>query len=476
MAAGFRLGLDLGTSSLKAVIVDEAGGEVAAGAAAYPTVSAHPGQAEQDPAAWAEALVRAVADALLALGPERAGEVKAIGVTGQLPTLVCLSAQGKVVGPAITWCDTRAEDWVSERLDSERRRALYEATGMPIDGRYLAPMFRVHFSETAEVAHIVSAKDYLCYLLTGRLITDPSTASGYAVYDINQSSWSEDLCAFWGLDPRLLPEIGAPDSCAGGLREDWAARLGLAAGLPVAVGCADSVAGAYALCGYEEGMVSVVMGSSTIIIAPSDHLCPDPKSRYLLTPYAQAGWFAREMDLLATGTGFSWLSNLLGHPANMIEAMALRAPPGADSLLFAPYLGEGEQGALWDSRLRGVVRGLKLAHGPAHIARAYFEGVLFEIRRCLDVLEEFGPVRGVTISGQFTHSPGLLLLGANALGRKLTLRDVSSPSAVGAALLTPGSPYGIAARPRTLIAPTEHQARYDEFYSAYLQIFPHQAR
>jgi len=167
------LGIDLGTSAVKVLALDERGVVQGTATAEFATLSELPGQAEQDPADWAAALARAaaaLAGSLESRGGPSLDSVVAIGVCGQLPTLVCLGAEG-VLGRAITWKDARADLWTSTALSDEERRAHYLQTGMPLDGRYLGPMFRCHFGDRADVATVFSAKDYLCYLLTGERVT-----------------------------------------------------------------------------------------------------------------------------------------------------------------------------------------------------------------------------------------------------------------------------------------------------------------
>ncbi len=438
MPRRLALGLDLGTSAAKLVALDAAGRIAASGTAEFATTSQLPGQAEQAPADWLRALAdaaaglrRELAAAARSSGPD---EFVAIGLAGQLPTLVCLGKDSPL-GPAITWKDARADTWATQLVDVAGRRRLYERTGMPIDGRYLAPMFRHHWHPRREEVHtLLSAKDYVGYALTGRRLTDPSTAAGYGTYGLEAAAFDATLCELWQLPPRLLPEVLPSSSIAGPLHAGGAALLGLTAGLPVTVGMADSVAGALALTGLVEGSVAVTTGSSTIILDAVHGLRLDPQSRYLLTPHAAAGWYGREMDLLATGTGYQWLSKLLGWSPGELDARAARSLPGAHGLIFAPYLATGEQGALWDPALRGVLQGLTLSHGADDIARAFLEGVGFETRRCLDVLAEHVAVREIVVAGHlFGHGTNLELF-ADVLDRPVRVCTAPSPAAVGAAL------------------------------------------
>jgi len=433
------LGLDLGTSAVKVVALgpnDEVMGE---GAAGFGTHGALPGQAEQQTSDWlraASGAMQALADNLKgALDPPWTERVAAIGLTGQLPTLVCLD-DTKALGPAITWKDGRADAWASSRVDAARRALMYARTGMPIDGRYLAPMLQYHFGrDLRKVRSILSAKDYLLSELTGLRLTEPSTAAGYGIYDLLERRFSEELADFWHLPHAVLPRIQGANTLAGPLSEAGATLLGLREGVPVSTGAADSVCASFAMAGLDERVVSISFGSSAVVIGAcaAPHL--DGTARYLLTPHVNDEWYGREMDLLATGTGYRWLSDLFSWPDGRIDDYAAHSVPGAHGLCFPPYLAGGEQGALWNPRLRAGIFGLSLAHSRADIARSFLEGVFFEIRRCIDVLAETAPIDSVMISGNLVNSPSSTQMLADILQRPVgTVRD-KSPAAVGAAML-----------------------------------------
>ena len=473
------LGIDLGTSAVKAIVLDAAGAVLADGTGRFPTVSREPGQAEQDPHEWLAAAAVAVSAIDATLGgslPRWRDRVAAIGLAGQLPTLVCVAGD-QPLGPAITWKDSRADAWASQTIAGAERRRLYERTGMPIDGRYLGPMFHYHWSARApEVELVLSAKDFLALALTGERVTDPSTAAGYACFDLATGEFSPELVERWRIPARALPSVRPSAAAAGALSEAGARLLGAPRGTPVAVGAADSVASAYAMADLAPGTVCVAMGSSTIILDAIRERRLDPSIRYLLTPHVEPGWYGREMDLLATGTGYAWLSALFGWADGALDAEALRSPPGARGLTFTPYLAGGEQGALWDPTLRGSIRGLGLAHSAQDIARGFLEGVNFEIRRCLEVLAESAPIDRVVVSGHTAGRPGYLQMLADVLAVPVQACAMPSTAALGAALGA-RSLAGLAevAAPRAVIATAEPgvaTGAYQQLYAAYLAKTP----
>lgn len=473
------LGIDLGTSAVKvaAVKLGESAELAAEGSADFPTDTALPNQAEQSPADWLRATrqaMQALGAKLCSLDPAWAEHVVAIGLTGQLPTLVCLGERGPLA-PAITWKDGRADSWAAARLGALRGEH-YARTGMPIDGRYLAPMFQFHFGGRAsEVRIVLSAKDYLLHALTGLSLTEPSTAAGYGVYDLNKQRFAGDLCAFWGLPERVLPQVRPANASAGTLSQSGAEILGLPAGIPVSTGAADSVSAAYAMAGLDERVISISFGSSAVILGTCATLLLDPKARYLVTPHVEPAWYGREMDLLSSGTGYRWLSSLFGWQDGGIDQHAAASPAGANGLFFAPYLAGGEQGALWNPRLRGAIFGLSLNHSHADFARAYLEGVFFEVKRCVEVLAESTPIESVRVGGKIVRFASSMQMLADILAIPVEEAGEGSPAAVGAALQSArlASAWTAAMcrvpRPVRTVAPVAPMVeRYRSLYTEYL--------
>jgi xylulokinase len=252
---------------------------------------------------------------------------------------------------------------------------------------------------------------------------------------LRERRFGEDLADFWHLPCALLPRIQGANTLAGPLNQAGAALLGLREGLPVSTGAADSVCASFAMAGLDERVVSISFGSSAVVIGASAAARLDPAARYLLTPHVNDAWYGREMDLLATGTGYRWLSDLFTWNDGDIDRFAAQSVPGAHGLCFPPYLAGGEQGALWNPRLRGALVGLDLRHSRADIARSFLEGVFFEIKRCIEVLAETAPIDAVMISGNLVHSPSSTQMLADILHRAVGTVPDKSPAAVGAAML-----------------------------------------
>ena len=445
MTAPVLIGLDLGTSSVKALALDADGRVLGRVRRSYPTARPEPGAAEQAPADWVSGIVGALGELAGIVPAERwAG----IGLSAMLPTLVCLDAQGEPIGSAIVWEDTRAEPEARELLAGPTGHALgYAQTGQHLDGRYLLPMFerlrRAEPERAARTRTLVGAKDYLFRLLTGELCTDPSTAAGFGGYDLSAGAW--------GALPEgvALPAV-LPSDTARPLDPGFARVLGLPAGLPIVLGAADSVLGALGLGAEAPGDIAYVAGTSTVILGISHDAGIPERGLALVTPLAGPGT-GLELDLVATGSALAWLAGFTGRA----DAAALVAEAAAidpdDAPLVLPFLGPGEQGVRWDPALTGSVLGLTLASTPAELARGLLTGLVLESRRCVGALLSTPgwPEAGrLLVTGSSAGSPVFLQDLADATGREvLSAPEERDHSAIGAALVAAAALGITAVRP-----------------------------
>lgn len=439
-AKPIAIGLDLGTSSLKAIAVEVASGRVLHRIRQpYTTHRPEPGAAEQAPQDWMAAAIGALGRLASATGAEHwAG----IGLSAMLPTLVCLDEADEPVGNGIVWEDTRAEPQAGWLREHRADAVAYERTGQLLDGRYLVPMF-LRIAErdpeaAARTARIVGAKDYLFAQLTGELLTDPSTAAGSGVYDLAAGAYAE------GPWPELPPV--APSTATRPLDPGVARLIGAPAGLPVALGAADSVLGAEALGARAGKDIAIISGTSTVVLGLRGEPDVEPGRRALVTPLAgdaDGHGFGLEMDLVASGSAFQWLAALTGAPsvdALMGEAAAvdLLEAPGA-----LPYLGPGEQGALWEPRLHGGFERLTLGTTRGALMRGLLTGILLELRRCIEVLSLADDGR-IVVAGSSLASPLALQDLADACGAKVLAdpsdADHSALGAIGVLLAGLGLP------------------------------------
>jgi xylulokinase len=444
MTSEVFVGLDLGTSALKGVVVSVRGDVLAWARSAYPTDRPAPGRAEQDPHDW----LRALGDVVGRLASEvPSPSWKGIGLSGMIPTLVTVDPRGEPTGPAITWEDARAEEEGQDFRAGVGAKELYRSTGQWVDGRYLLPMLRwIERNDPqrrAATDSLLGARDFLFAWMTGERVTDPSTATGFGCYRLADGTW---------MDPESdvrLPQIRHATE-ASPLLEERARQLGLPEGIPVTLGCSDSVAAAFALCVREPGDCAYVWGTSTVLLGVDREPRTDATHRFLVTPLATGRSFGLEMDLLSTGAALEWCAKLIGArgPREVLQ-LASRSQRGANGAWFLPYLAFGEQGALWDPDLRGTLGGLSTRHTKEDVARALVEGILLETRRCVAVLDESDAApTEIRVAGSIADSSFLLRQLADTTARPVLPFPIGSAAALGAAMLASGreEPTGAAER------------------------------
>jgi len=473
MSASLIVGLDLGTSGMKAIAVDSSGNVVARGQSSYPTYRPEFGASEQNPADW----IAATIDCAQQIRQQtNNADWAVIGLSGMLPTLVTLDSANVPCGPAITWEDGRADsdgELLAERIGVD---ALYKLTGQIVDGRYLLPMFmrlcRVAPEQVARTEIILGAKDYLFEWLTGVFATDPSTAAGYGNFDLVAGAWDsavgDAFTAISGSKLPRLPGIAASD-IALPVISAAANQLGINSTTRVCLGAADSVLGAIGMGVGHSGDIAYVGGTSSIILGISQDLVFDEQRRFLITPMASPDLWGFEMDLLSTGSAIRWLSEILGlKNSGELIPLAQSADP-VSMPTFLPYVAPGEQGALWDSQLAGSLHGLHLGTTRAEIARSLIDGIIVESRRCTSALADHGfAASSLRVSGGSTQSPWFRQLLADACGLEVLAGGGEEPdrSAFGAAIIAAAA-IGITVTPVQLqteaILPVVSEA---EFWSA----------
>jgi len=425
------LGLDLGTSAVKAVLVDEAGRTVAEAGAPCAVDRPRPGLAEADPERWWEAAVKAVR----ALPAQARAEVRGVGLSGHMHGAVLTGASGTAVRPALLWLDART----AEALDRYPPGAGAVTGNAPTAGmtgpalQWLA----AHEPESLAAARwVLLAKDWLRLRLTGEAATDPSDASG-TVLAGRDGTWDAGLIASLGLPPSLLPPVLASDAVAGRLTARAAAALGLPPGLPVATGAGDTLAAALGTGLLDEGVAQLSIGSSAQVVvarATWPGFSPHLNVYRSASPAGLPPW-CRMAAMLNGGLAIDWARGALG--LGWDQAFALAFAPGAEQseAVFLPYL-TGERTPWMDPHVRGAWAGLSAGDGPGSLFRAALTGVALGIRAGLDALREDGaPVTRLRLAGGGTVHPGWRQLLSDLLGLPLDAVTCPHASGRGAALL-----------------------------------------
>ena len=444
MAPPLLLGLDVGTSGVKAILMAE-GGAIAASATIPLSLSTpQPGWAEQDPAAWWDAAVAAI-HVVRATCPT--APIAAIGISGQMHSSVFLDKSGEVIRPALLWCDGRttaecAE--ITERVGGEARlRDL--ACNPALEGFTLPKVLWLRTREPeayARLATVMLPKDYIRFRLTGVLATDPSDASATLMYDTAHLRWSDEILAAVGVSRTIVPDVGGSSEVLGRVTTDAAAVTGIASGTPVVGGGADNACGAAGVGVLAPGEVVSSWGTSGTVLAPMSEPHVDPALRaHTFCHVAPGTWYMMGV-VLSAGGAFAWYRDQLAREVAglrdadaLLDAEASSVPPGAGGVTFLPYL-QGERTPHRDAAARGAFVGLSMAHTRAHLTRAVLEGVTFALRDSLTILHDLGmsPSR-LLLTGGGAKSPFLRQLQAEVFGLPVGTVNREEGPAYGAALL-----------------------------------------
>jgi xylulokinase len=433
------LGLDLGTSSAKAVVLSVSGAVLAQASAGYPVTSAQPGYAESDPRLWWAAVTMCAREAVAAAGGPAP---VAIGLSGQMHGLVMTAADGLALRPALLWADSRATG--SLRAYRELGSAALERLANPLfpgmAGPMLAWIARHEADVYAAARWALPPKDWLRARLTGEIGAEPSDASATLLYDVAGDRWDLEVVEALGLDAGMLaPLLPSSAAVAGRLTASAAAELGLPAGLPVAAGAGDTAAAVLG-SGVSGGSgIQLTVGTGAQVIRP----VAAPVNRaeagvHLFRLASPSGWYQMGATLSA-GLSLNWVREVLNASWEELYASA-PGPPGSSGSsgdpVFVPHL-TGERTPYCDPSLRGSWTSLTLASDRAALLRSALEGTAFAIRDALDaLLGPAGPPPAcLRLAGGGTVAAGWRQLLADVLGVPLYAVDVPAASGRGAALL-----------------------------------------
>ncbi|MGR3496733.1 xylulokinase [Citreimonas sp.] len=475
------LGLDLGTSGLRAILTDETGAVQAEAEAAFSPAHPHPGWSEQNPADWIAACETTVS-AIRAKAPDAFAHLKGIGLSGHMHGATLLDADDAVLRPCILWNDTRSLD---EAATLDAAPGMREITGNIVFPGFTAPKLmwvRNHEPQVFDkVAKVLLPKDYLRLWLTGEHISDMSDSAGTAWLDVGRRDWSEAALEHGGMRRDQMPDLVEGSAPGGMLRAALLSEWGLSEPVVVAGGAGDNAAAACGIGALGEGTGFVSLGTSGVLMAGRDRYAPDPASAVHSFCHAIPDrWYQMGVILAATDS-LNWLSRTLGEsPADLSSALPEKAD-GPSDLTFLPYL-SGERTPHNDSRIRGAFIGLDVGTDRTELTRAVMEGVAFALRDSLTALEGTGARFDTLFAvGGGARSRFWLTTLANSLNLPLSLPAGSElGAAMGAARLaicahTGASSGDVMTLPATaaLIEPDATlTATYDAAYDRYRALYP----
>jgi xylulokinase len=490
------LGIDVGTSSVKAVLIDKRGNLLADGQAEYPLHHIRPAWVEQDPEDWWHGTCKAVKEALSKV-PDSAESVIGLAVSCQAPALLALDHSGKPLRPAMIWMDRRAEAETIRLTEMLGADQIYRITGNRPDAFYLAARLLWLQNNEPEVLkktwQFVQVNSYINYRLTGRLTLDPSNAALMQLRDYQKDEWSEALCNICGIKTSQFPEVMAAHLIQGRVTAEASEATGLKTGTPVMAGTVDSASAALEAGVVEPGIAVEMTGTSTVIIMPNDKGLTEPA--LIAMPHALSGIHLLLGAMVASGGCLRWFRDQLGqievHTASenktdafdLLTGQAAGIKPGSDGVIFLPYM-MGERSPLWHTNARGVFFGLSLATSKAALVRSILEGTAFALRHNIEVAMKAGAeVREVRSVGGCSRSDLWNQIKADVLGLPLLLPRTSVGSPFGAAVLA-GMGTGIFPDIRKSLTEMVHldrrfepneenHKRYMLSYQVFLDIYEH---
>jgi len=490
------LGLDLGTSGTKGVLINTQGELAGKEKSSYELSRPNEGWAEQDPEDWWKA-VKQVVRSLLDQIDDESKKISAMALSGQMHGSVFLDAKREVIRPPILWNDTRTTeqcDRIKQKIGEEK---LLELVGNPVLEGFTAPkVLWLRENEPAsyeKLDKLLLPKDYIVYRLTGEISTEESDAAGTVLFNVKEKKWETRVTDTLGIKPDIFPPVVNSTEPVGTLNSEVARELGLDNSTIVVAGGADNACSAVGNGITEEGRFLVSIGSSGVVLAHTDSMFVDPGGRLHSFNHAKRdSWYLMGV-MLSAGISFDWFTENMGHlekaiselvdlPAyELLNREAARVKTGESKLVFLPYL-NGERTPYPDPDARGVFFGLTSSHKKGHMVRAILEGVAFGLRDSLELIQDKGiEPEEIRITGGGARSDIWSRIQADVFGHELKKVSVDEGPAFGAALLA-GVGSGIyedvdqavteTVDVTTAAEPDEGNARfYDKLYEVYGSLY-----
>ncbi len=493
----FLLGLDLGTSGIKALIMDEKAERITTSTVEYPLQTPKVNWAEQEPNDWWNGTVEAVKQVLdkSSVDPK---DIKGIGLSGQMHGLVALDKEYNVLRPAILWCDQRTGkqcQYITEKIGAERLINL--VSNPALTGFTAGKLIWVRENEPDiydKIYKILLPKDYIRFCLTGEFATEVSDASGTLFLDVKNRKWSDELLDELDIDKDILPECFESSIVSGKVNAKASKETGLMEGTPVVGGGGDQAAQAVGTGIIKEGIISSTVGTSGVVFAASDEHHLDPGHTLHTFCHAVKGKWHLMGVMLSAGGSLRWLRDTLFNdlkaeaakkgvdPYILMEEKAGEVPVGSEGLIFLPYL-TGERAPYADPNARGVFFGLSLRHNDGHLVRSVLEGVAFGLRDSLEVIRgqniKIEEIRG---SGGGAKSPFWLQIQSDINNAPMTTINVTDGGALGVALLA-GEGTGVYSsledacdtiiKVKSSTEPNkENVLKYNDYYAVYRSLYP----
>lgn len=438
----YTLGLDIGTSAVKALLMNQNGEIIAENNEEYPLFTPNPGWAEQNPEDWWQASQKVIKDLIIENEINNL-KIKAISFSGQMHSSVFLDKNLEVIRPAILWSDTRTSaecDEIYERVGGVKELA--KLVSNPALEGFTAPKILWLRNNEPEnykkLKKVLLPKDYIRYKLSGKLGMDLSDAAGTLLCDVKAESWSAEIMEKLELEQSIMPPVLKSIDIVGSITSEAAEKTGLSVFTKVVAGGADNACGAVGSGIIKAGRVMASLGSSGVVVAQTDQAEADPEGRIHLFNHAVPGSYYMMGVMLSAGMSFKWLkeelfNDQLDYEQLNKEAAAVEA--GSKGLIFLPYL-YGERTPHADADARGVFFGISGKHKRAHFIRSVMEGVSFGLRDSLELIKARGvEIEEIRLIGGGAKSELWQQITADIFGEKISLLNIEQGPAFGAAII-----------------------------------------
>lgn len=446
----YLMGIDIGTSSVKVLVIDHLGRVIAKASAEYSIQSPSEYYAEQDPEDWWRAVKTSIKESLKKSNV-RPSEISAVGLSGQMHGTVLIDRDGKPLRNAIIWLDKRSAKQCDEIYEKAGKEKVLEITSNPLMPGFMGPtLLWIKENEPHifnRIFKVLLPKDYIKFKLTGSLSTDFSDASATLLFDVKKREWSEYLISCLDLPREIFPDVLESTDIAGDISTESSKETELKKGTPVVSGGGDSPVGALGCGVIREGIVSSNIGTGGQIFTTLEEFKADPKHRVHTFCHVVPGKWCLQGAILSAGLSLRWFRDNFAHlekivgslcnidPYEILSKEAELAEPGCNGLIFIPYL-LGERTPHMDPYARGGFLGLTFEHKRHHFIRAIMEGVVFALRDSLEIFKDLGvKIEKVISRGGGSRSDLWLQIQADILNSEVFKSEVEEDSAFGAALL-----------------------------------------
>ncbi len=438
----YLIGIDIGTSNVKILLISAKGELVASETVSYPLYSPQQGWSEQNPTDWWNSTKKALNN-IIKTNKIETTEIKGISLSGQMHSLVILDKNKNVIRPAILWNDTRTTQQCQE---------IYEITGglsnliklvsnPALEGFTAPKLLWLRDNEPdnyKKIRYVMLPKDYIRFKLTGEINSEVSDAAGTLLFDVNKKQWSKKILNQLDISLNLLPKVLNSNQIAGYITKKVQDVTGLKEGIPVIAGGADNACGAVGSGIIKDGRVMVSIGTSGVVLAQVDTITPDKKGRIHLFNHAYPSKHYMMGVMLSAAGSFNWLKDKIyqgNYSIKKLNELAKKSEPGSEGLIFLPYL-NGERTPHADSNARGVYFGLSNKHDINHLVRSTMEGVAFGLRDSYELIKEKNVnIEQIRVIGGGAKSKLWCQILADIFEKEISLINIEEGPAFGAALI-----------------------------------------